>query len=164
VGEHRRSGLIAMPSDASREETRMNNAIMFALAGISVAGLVWWYRRLRDNDRMTEALAQSDPSAMVSSRAQLIDGANHIAVALSLDPSRITYRNSDLDASIDINKIDEVEYGSDLVTGGIADGAVLRLRAHGRAIEFVLDAASAERWSQHLPPHRMNETGSVHAV
>ena len=142
----------------------MNNFVMFALAAVSVGGLVWWYRRLRATDQMTEMMSHTDPDAMVASRAQLIDGANHIPVALTLDPTRITYRNADLDASIDIRQIDEVEYGSDLVTGGIADGAVLRLRAHGRAIEFVLDSAAADRWCHRLPPHRMNEEGTVHAV
>jgi len=41
---------------------------------------------------------------------------------------------------------------------------VLRLRAHGRAIEFILDMATARRWSELLPPHRLNEAGHVHAV
>lgn len=65
---------------------------------------------------------------------------------------------------LDIDQIDEVEYGSDLLTGGIASGAVLRLRAHGRAIEFVLDLATANKWSELLPPHRMDQIGHVHAV
>lgn len=57
-----------------------------------------------------------------------------------------------------------MEYGSDLVAGGIADGAVLRLRSHGRAIEFVLDVAAAEQWSRRLPPHRLDEAGAVQVV
>lgn len=142
----------------------MNNTLMFVLAAASVAGLVWWYRRLRSNDEMTEIMSHDDASTMVSSRAQLINGGHQIPVALTLDAARISYRNGQMDASIDIQQIDEVEYGSDLMTGGIANGAVLRVRAHGRAIEFVLDNASAERWSQHLPPHRMDESGVVHAV
>jgi hypothetical protein len=51
-----------------------------------------------------------------------------------------------------------------LITGGIADGAVLRLRFHGRAFEFVIDNAGAGQWSRHLLPHRMNELGIVHAI
>jgi hypothetical protein len=147
-----------------RKDDTMNNAMLFALASVSVAGLVWWYNRLRVADHMVEAMSHSDKDAMISSHAQLIDGANHIQVALSLAPARISYRNADFDAFIDIRQIDEVEYGSDLVTGGIADGAVLRLRAHGRAIEFVLDSAAAEQWSHRLPPHRFNESGRVATV
>jgi hypothetical protein len=41
---------------------------------------------------------------------------------------------------------------------------VLRLRSHGRAFEFVLDNAAAQSWCQRLPPHRMNEGGSVRVV
>lgn len=64
----------------------------------------------------------------------------------------------------DVGQIDEVEYGSDLVSGAIADSAILRLRAHGRAFEFVLDTMAAERWCHILPPHRMDETGSVRVM
>lgn len=142
----------------------MNEYAMYLAAAIVLAGLVWTYRRLHKDADVTELLSHPDAAAMLSSRAQLIDGGNHIAVALTLASSRITYRNAMVDASIDIREIDEVEYGSDLVTGGIADGAVLRLRSHGRAFEFVLDNATAERWSHRLPPHRMNETGAVQAM
>ena len=93
--------------------------------------------------------------AVLVSRALLIDGSNHIPVALTLGPQRIVYGNEGLECSIDIVQIDEVEYGSDLVTGGIADGALLRLRWHGHAIEFALKMAAADRWSTLLPPHRM---------
>ena len=48
--------------------------------------------------------------------------------------------------------------------GVIADCAILRLRAHGRAFEFVLDTMAAERWCHILPPHRMDETGSVRVM
>lgn len=141
----------------------MPQNVMFVLAAVVVIGLIVWFRRLREDDRMTVLLAHTPGASMISSRAQLIEGGSHIPVALTLAPTRITYRNEDVDASIDIGQIDEVEYGSDLVTGGIAGGAVLRLRSHGRAFEFVLDVAAAERWSQRLPPHRVNEEGYVHA-
>ena len=94
----------------------------------------------------------------------MIDGRNNIPVALTLERQQIIYGNGDLNGSIEIGQIDEVEYDSDLVTGGIAQGAVLRLRAHGRALEFVLDMTSAERWSLLLPPHRLDEPGRVHAA
>ena len=138
--------------------------LMFSAALIAVALLIQWYLRLRAGDRITAFMTRRAGTSLLSSRAQLIDGANHIAVALSLDAEHVTYENSDFDASIDVRQIDEVEYGSDLVTGGIADGAILRLRSHGRAIEFVLDVAAADRWSHHLPPHRVNEGGTVHVA
>lgn len=141
-----------------------NNSLILVFGAIAVITLTLWYRRLREDDRFAVIMSRGRATGMITSRAHLIDGANHIPVALTLGAQQITYQNSDLDASIDIQQIDEVEYGSDLVTGGIADGAVMRLRAHGRAIEFIFDLDTAERWSNRLPPHRMNETGDVHAV
>jgi hypothetical protein len=138
--------------------------LLLILGVAALAVLVWWYRRSRVNDAFEVILSRHRQTAKVSSRAELVDGRNHIPVALTLEQLSIYYENSDLDAMLDIDQIDEVEYGSDLLTGGIATGAVLRLRAHGRAIEFVLDMATARRWSELLPPHRMDQIGTVHAV
>lgn len=140
------------------------NFLLLALGVPLLAALVWWYRRARVNDSFETILLRHRPTAKVSSRAELVDGRNHIPVALTLEQLTIYYENRDLDAMLDIDQIDEVEYGSDLLTGGIASGAVLRLRAHGRAIEFVLDMATADKWSALLPPHRMDQIGHVHAV
>lgn len=141
----------------------MSTAVLL-LAVVAVAALVVWLRRSRENGRFAGIVARHRLTAKISSRAELIDGRNHIPVALTLEPGQICYENADMDATLDIDKIDEVEYGSDLLTGGVANGAVLRLRAHGRAVEFVLDIASAEKWSRLLPPHRIDEAGHVHAV
>jgi hypothetical protein len=142
----------------------MNNPLVLFVVLLAVIGLLWWFHRSREGDSVSAALTQHQSTAALSSRAQLVEGGHQILVALTLEPQQITYQNRDFDASIDIGQIDEVEYGSDLVTGGIAHGAVLRLRSHGRAIEFVLDSASAEKWSHRLPPHRMNEAGRVLSI
>jgi len=142
----------------------MNTTLVFLAAAVALTALFWWYRRLREDDQLQAFLLHDGALATMASRAHLIDGSNHIPVALKLDAQHITYQNRDLDASIDIGQIDEVEYGSDLVTGHIANGAVLRLRSHGRTFEFILDLAVADRWSHRLPPHRMNEEGVVHAT
>jgi hypothetical protein len=142
----------------------MSYFVTLAVATLALVSLVWWYNRLRADDRMAAIVLRKRGTSMLTSPAHLIDGANHIAVALSLGPAGISYENADLDASIDLGQIDEVEYGSDLVTGGIADGAVLRLRSHGRAYEFVLGVAVAERWSHSLPPHRIDQPGRVEVV
>jgi hypothetical protein len=140
------------------------NFLVVALGVPAIAALFWWYRRSRVNDSFESILLRHRPTAKVSSRAELVDGRNHIPVALTLEQLTIYYENPDLDAMLDIDQIDEVEYGSDLLTGGIASGAVMRLRAHGRAIEFILDMATATKWSELLPPHRMDQIGHVHAV
>src|SRR5438105_1220434 len=100
----------------------MNNFLIVPLAAIAVFGLVWWYRRSRVDDALNDLMTQH-PDASIRTRAHLINGGNHFAVALTLEPQQITYQNADIDGSIVISEIDEVEYGSDLVTGGIADGA-----------------------------------------
>lgn len=141
----------------------MSTALLLA-AIVAVVGLVIWYRRSRDNDRFAGIVARHRETAKISSHAELIDGRNHIPVALTLEQEQICYENEDIDAKLDISMIDEVEYASDLLTGTTANGSVLRLRAHGRAVEFVLDKVSAEKWSHLLPPHRIDEAGSVHAV
>lgn len=137
--------------------------VVGAFAGAAIA-LFLFFRRKRLNDDLNDIMTRHRPTAKICSRAELIDGRNHIQVALTLEPQKIFYENRDLHATVDLDRVDEVEYGSDLITGGISNGAVLRLRAHGRATEFVLDMASAEKWSRLLPPHRMNEAGRVHAV
>jgi hypothetical protein len=129
--------------------------LAFGSAALVVAVLGWWYTRLRAGDRVAARRTRTVSQSMLSSRAKLIDGLQNIPVALSLYAGRVQYQNADLDASIDVRDIDEVEYSSDLMTGGIADGAMLRLRSHGRAFEFVLDVAAAEHWSRRLPPHRV---------
>ena len=98
-------------------------------------------------------------NSTLSSPAKLIDGAQDIPVALSLRAGRVRFENADIDASIDVRDIDEIEYGSDLMTGGIADRAVLRLHSHGRAFEFVLDVAAAERWCRQLPALKSSNSG-----
>ena len=142
----------------------MSSFPILALAAAALIALAWWYRRSRANDSFDGIIARRKKTAMISSRAELVDGRNHIPVALTLDQGSIYYENADLDASLEVDRLDEVEYASDLLTGTISGGKVLRLRGHGRAVEFILDLASAEKWSQHLPPHRIDEAGRVHAV
>ena len=135
--------------------------VLFLAAALAM--LSWLRVRARATGRYAAVVARHGSAAMISSHASLANGGSHIPVALTLESSRIFYENADLDAAIDIDQIDEVEYTSDLLTGDIAGGAVLRLRAHGRALEFILDLPAAEKWSRLLPPHRFNEPGRVHA-
>lgn len=134
------------------------------LAAAVIIGLAWWYRRMRSDDTFAGIMLRHRANARISSRADLIDGANRVPVALTLEPQRIFYENADLQADLDISGIEEVEYGSDLMTGKTSGGSVLRLRAHGRAIEFVLEGVAAREWERFLPAHRMGESGTVHAT
>ena len=131
-------------------------------AAVVAVGFFVWYRRLRSDDVLLAMMQRRRETARITSRAELVDGANHIPVALTLEPMRILYENADLQADLELARIDEVEYGSDLLTGQDHQASVLRLRAHGRAIEFLLDRGAATQWSQVLPPHRVDESGRVH--
>ena len=138
--------------------------VLVLVVALVVVSVLWWVRRSGGNNRYIDSMVAGRAAGTIRSKAQLINGGNHILVALTLERNQIVYQNLHLNGSIGISQIDEVEYGSDLVTGGIADGAVLRLRSHGRAIEFVMPVAAAEQWSHRLPPHRVDEAGGVQAV
>ena len=105
--------------------------------------LGWWlWRRLR-----AEA-----PHEGLRSRARFIDGANHIPVSIGLEPSRIAFFNREFADSLDLDAIEAVEYVSDLVTGGIAEGALMRVTYRGHEFDFAMKNAAAKEWSRALPP------------
>ena len=133
--------------------------IGFLIAGaaaVVAAALVWWYRSLRERGRIASMAKRTAAGAALFSWAQLIDGSKQVSVALSLREGRLKYQNAEVDGSIDVHDIDEIEYVSDLMTGSMAAGAMLRVRSHGHAFEFALDVATAERWCHSLPPHRLS--------
>lgn len=143
----------------------MSMLTLFTLGGlVAVAFLGITLQRLLQNDRFAAMAAKRRASAKVSSRADLVDGRQHIPVSLTLDSAAVIYENDDLEAKLPIEQIDEVEYDNELATGGhIESGRVLRLRSHGQAFEFALDDFAAREWAAHLPAHRMDEPGRVQA-
>lgn len=139
-------------------------SLLTGIGIVALAVLVWVFVRTWNNDQLEEIVKRHTPTARLSTKADLIEGINHIPVALSLEGSDIVYENPDLQAKLEIARIEEVEYASELATGNhVEAGRVMRLRSHGHAFEFILDPASAERWSAALPAHRMNEPGAVRA-
>ena len=145
----------------------MSLLALWTLTGImTVALLGWLLQREFLKDRFAAIFARGR-DARVASRAALVDGGQKIDVALMLQPSEIVFftASSELEAHIDIDRIDEVEYDNELATGGQIDkGQVLRLRSHGQAYEFLLDDRAAASWASHLPPHRMDEPGRVRSI
>jgi hypothetical protein len=133
--------------------------LMFA-GGVAVTALLWAYDRARRQDRFAAIVARHQTTAKISSHAQLVDGRNHIPVALTLEASEIFYENDSVAARMDIVGIDEIEYDTELGTGK----NLLRIRSHGQRVEFLLDAGQAQKWSALLPAHRLDEPGAVHAV
>jgi hypothetical protein len=128
---------------------------------VVLAILMWVYFRLRGNDRVEEILAKNRGTARICSRACLLEGMEQIAVALVLTADTINYENADLQASIELPLIEEVEYDDETATGHTVAGRVLRLRAHNHVFEFTLDMATARQWEAALPPRRLDQARAV---
>ena len=76
-------------------------------------------------------------------------------VALSLTGSTLFYENSDMEASLDLQWVREIEYDTDLATGGAPPtGKVLRLRTDSQTFEFVIPNDILGKWHLMLPPRR----------
>lgn len=128
---------------------------------VVLAILIWLYFRLRSNDHVEEVLTKQKATARVCSRACLLEGMEQIPVALVLNAESINYENRDLQASIDLSVIEEVEYDDETATGHTIAGKVLRLRAHNHVFEFTLDLPAAKQWEAALPPRRMDRAKAV---
>lgn len=128
---------------------------------VVLAALIWFFVYLRGKDRVEEVLSKHRGSARVCSRACLLEGMEEIPVALVLTADAIDYENSDLQASIELPLIEEVEYDDETATGHTVPGKVLRLRAHNHVFEFTLDLPSAKQWEAALPARRIDRAKAV---
>ena len=136
----------------------------FTIAGLVVlAVLIWFFFRTRSKDLIEEKMAKRRTSARLVSRADLIEGRDRIPVSLALTNESICYENPDLDASLDLQQIDEVEYDDETATGHPIEGRVLRLRSHGHTFEFLLEIPTARQWESMLPSRRADQ-GTAQAV
>jgi hypothetical protein len=130
---------------------------------VVLAALVWILLRMRSKDLIEEKMARRRTSARLVSRADFVEGRLRIPVALALTNESIVYENPDLDASLDLSHIEEVEYDNETSTGQVIDGNALRLRSHGHTFEFVLDPDSTGKWKTMLPARRLGQ-GTAQAV
>jgi hypothetical protein len=130
---------------------------------VALAALIWLFIRLRSKDLIEEKMARRRGSARLVSRADFVEGRERIPVALALTSESIVYENPDLDASLDLLQIDEIEYDDETSTGQVLDGKALRLRSHGHTFEFVLDPDSTGKWKAMLPARRIGQ-GTAQAV
>jgi hypothetical protein len=121
---------------------------------VVLAVLVWVYVRMRAKDHIDEMLAKRRGSSRLVCRADLLEGMEKIPVALALSDDTLYYENPDLQATLELRHIDEIEYDDETATGHTVAGKALRLRAHGHAFEFLMDQATARQWEAALPPRR----------
>jgi hypothetical protein len=132
--------------------------MMFIVVGVlAIVALAWGFRVARSRDSFAELIRSRKATARISSMAELVDGLNHIPVALTLEKTQIVYESNFLHAKLEIARLDEVEYDSEQGTGK----NILRLRAHGQSFQFILDHSSARDWTVMLPPHRFGDPASL---
>ena len=135
--------------------------VLTAVGVVVLAGLVWFFVRTLSHDRLDAIMKKRGATAKLVTPADYVEGGTHIPLVLALDETCIYYENVDLQASLDLDRIDEVEYDDELATGGeVHAGRVLRLRSHGHTFEFILAAPAAARWSAALPPHLLGGTSA----
>ncbi len=121
-----------------------------ALAAIAALAWVLTTKMRADDVQRLNDLRRN--SCRMVGRGELVDGKQHIPVAMALSWSTLYYENADLEASLDLHYIEEVEYADELTTGqGIAGGKVMRLRCFSKVFEFVIDRASVPQWEAVLP-------------
>jgi hypothetical protein len=132
-------------------------ATLTVVGVIVLAVLVVVFLKVRQRDLLGAIMEKRRASAKLVSRADYIEGAESIPVALALTNDTFYYENPDMEASFDLNRIDEIEYSDELMTGKNhgEDCRVLRLRSHGTAFEFLVDKTESRKWEASLPPRTL---------
>ena len=125
---------------------------------IALAAVVYLGRNLAkrfDSDRFQQLMDRRRASSRLISRGELIDGSRHLQVALALGASVLYYESSDLQASLDLEWIEEVEYDDEVVSGhSIGPGKILTIRCYSQAFVFLIPIATLPQWQTLLPAHR----------
>ena len=144
----------------------MSGLAMLTIGGVIVlAVLVIVFLKVRQRDLLGAIMEKRRGSSKLVSRADYVEGAETIPVALALTDGTFYYENTDMESSLDLDRIDEIEYSDELMTGKNHgdDCRVLRLRSHGTAFEFLVEKAESKKWESALPPRTLG--GAVaHAV
>lgn len=138
--------------------------IITVVGVVVLCALVYVFLQVRSKDLLDEYIKRRTATSRVCTRADLVEGLERIPVALALTDDTIYYENPDLQASLELKRIDEVEYDDETATGQSVVGKALRLRSHGHTFEFVMDANTAKLWQTALPPHRMDEGPAAQAM
>ena len=131
---------------------------------VVLAALIVFFIRTRRQDQISALLEKRRAQSKVVSKAEYANGIERMPVALALGDKAVFYENPDLEASLDIDRFEEIEYDDELTTGkNIEAGSrVIRMRAHGTPFEFIVSAADATRWQQALPPRQAGGGRTAH--
>ncbi|MFN2442561.1 MAG: hypothetical protein ABR517_07745 [Thermoanaerobaculia bacterium] len=129
--------------------------LLMIAAAVALAVLGWNLYRKFGSDRIAELNEKRRATSRLVSRGEFVDGNRHLDVALAVTQDTFFYENSDMQASLDLQWVREVEYDSELATGAeVESGKVLRLRSGSQTFEFILPADVVDRWHMTLPPRR----------
>ena len=128
--------------------------ISTAAVGV-IAFLCWNLFQRFGNDRIEAFSNRRRAASRIVSQGEFFDGSRRLDVALALTKDTFFYENADMQASLDLQWIREIEYDTRLATGAeIHDGNVLRLRSASQTFEFVIPRDLVSRWHMMLPPRR----------
>jgi len=130
-----------------------------SIAAVVAVALLGWnlYRRF-GADRIAELTERRRGTSRMVSRGELVDGSRHMEVALAVTQSTFFYENADMQGSLELQWVREIEYDTRLATGAaVESGKVLRLRCYSQTFEFVLPDDVVPRWHLMLPPRRSIE-------
>jgi hypothetical protein len=128
-------------------------AMIWIVAAAAVAYLAWNLFVRLHSDSVAVFVDKRRPTSQLVCRGEYVDGNRHLDVALAVTPSTLFYENSDMQASLDLEWVREVEYATELVTGArIESGKVMRLRSDRQTFEFVIPEDSVARWRSVVPP------------
>jgi hypothetical protein len=93
------------------------------------------------------------------SAAEFADGSRHLQIALAVTNWDLFYENADMQGSLDLRFVRDVEYDVSLATGQpVVKGKVLRIRCFSQVFEFVIADDLVTRWQTALPPRRRSES------
>jgi len=132
---------------------------LLSILAVGVLAFLGWnlYRRF-GADRIAALSEKRRATSRFVSRGEFVDGNRRMEVALALTGSTFFYENADMQASLELQWVSQIEYDTQLSTGlPVSGGKVLRLRCYSQVFEFVLPQDVVTRWHMMLPPRRAIE-------
>jgi hypothetical protein len=134
-------------------------------AAIAILFLSWNLYRRFGADRIAALSEKRRATSRIVSRGEFFDGNRRLEVALALTSDTFYYENADMEGSLDLQWVREIEYDTSLATGAPSQGRkVLRLRSHSQTFEFLLPEDTVARWHMMLPPRRDTASGAGNAA
>ena len=128
---------------------------LIVAAATAIGLLAWNLASRRTTGHLQKLNDRRRTGSRIVGRGEFVDGGRRFDVALALTDTAFYYESSAVQASLDLEWIEELDYDTRLATGRtIASGQVMRLRCHRQVFEFVLPDDSVAAWKTEFPAHR----------